>query len=114
MLTPALRKSFTRQLCNGAALIGRWRRASSAMAASSAQIAVLGGGLAGAYCANLLAEQGFRITLFDMGRSGFGELSSNHTAASKEWLTGAGPIKRKAAEAGRRKSKHTAVRRMSI
>ena len=36
------------------------------------EVAVLGGGLAGAYCAHLVAKAGIPVTLYDMGRSGFG------------------------------------------
>ena len=40
--------------------------------AEAKDIAVLGGGFAGSYCANLLGKAGKNITLFDMGR-GVGE-----------------------------------------
>ena len=35
---------------------------------SCEQIAVLGGGFAGSYCAHLLAKAGKKVVLFDMGR----------------------------------------------
>ena len=41
--------------------------------AEAKDIAVLGGGFAGSYCANLLGKAGKNVTLFDMGR-GVGEI----------------------------------------
>lgn len=35
-------------------------------------IGIIGGGLAGSYCAYLLASKGKKVTLLDMGRSGVG------------------------------------------
>lgn len=63
------------------------RRALSDMATASAsrsgeRIAVLGGGLAGAYCAHLLAEKGHSVVLFDMGRSGLGTLPARREICS--------------------------------
>ncbi len=45
--------------------------------AEAKDIAVLGGGFAGSYCANLLGKAGKNVTLFDMGR-GVGEIFSHH------------------------------------
>jgi len=36
------------------------------------EVAVVGGGLAGSYCAHLLGRAGMNVTLYDMGRSGVG------------------------------------------
>ena len=43
--------------------------------AEAKDIAVLGGGFAGSYCANLLGKAGKTVTLFDMGR-GVGEVAN--------------------------------------
>lgn len=46
--------------------------------AEAKDIAVLGGGFAGSYCANLLGKAGKNVTLFDMGR-GVGEAKMGTT-----------------------------------
>lgn len=60
-------------VCLGPGLCwSEFRRMADETGHGSREVAVLGGGFAGTYCAHRLAKAGARVTLYDMGRSGFG------------------------------------------
>ena len=52
--------------------------------AATRRVAVVGGGIAGLECASALAQHGYQVSLFDMGKSATGGLERSDLACLRE------------------------------
>lgn len=64
-----------RRLCVQQHRLGRLMSTSegAAAAAMGPSVAIVGGGISGSTCADALSSQGYRVTVFDMGKNRPGE-----------------------------------------
>jgi hypothetical protein len=67
--------SYTERSTTAGASVAAVAAISRASIASMAgrEVAVVGGGISGLYCASLLSKQGHRVTVFDLGKHAPGE-----------------------------------------
>lgn len=83
LFSVALRLPF-RAASNNSRLCGAATAQLSTMAAR--EIAVVGGGVSGLYCATELSNHGYKVTVFDLGKHAPGESKCKCLATQDIWL----------------------------